>query len=169
MQRVRSLFKWGFDSGLIDRSVRFGPDFKRPSRRVIRKARHANGPKMFEADEIRQMIDAASPQLRAMVLLGINCGSGNSDCANLPATALDLDSGWIDYPRPKTEVPRRCPLWPETVRALQEALAKRPTPRDKQYEGLVFVTKRGLSWAKETGDNPISKETRKLLDALAAR
>jgi hypothetical protein len=49
-----------------------------------------------------------------MILLGINGGMGNSDCANLPLRAVDLDAGMIDFPRPKTGIARRCPLWPDT-------------------------------------------------------
>src|SRR5262245_30609656 len=49
VQRVRSVFKYGFDAGLVDRPVRFGPAFKRPSKKVLRKARNARGPRMFEA------------------------------------------------------------------------------------------------------------------------
>jgi hypothetical protein len=41
-------------------------------------------------------------QLRAMILLGINCGLGNSDCAGLSHSHLDLERGWLDYPRVKT-------------------------------------------------------------------
>ena len=73
---------------------------------------------MFEADEIRRILDVAGPIRRAMVLLGANCGFGNTDVATLPQAAVDLDSGWIDFPRPKTEINRRVPLWPETVTAL---------------------------------------------------
>src|SRR5262249_41428276 len=109
---------------------------------------------------------AAGPQLKAMILLGINCGFGNTDCGTLPLSALDLEGGVIDYPRPKTGVPRRCPLWPETVAALKEALAKRPQPKNADHTGLVFVTKYGLPWFKETSTNPVSQETAKLLKAL---
>lgn len=166
IQRIRILLKFGYDEGLIDKPVRYGQSFKRPSRKVLRKARHANGKRMFEAHEIRAMIEAAGPQLKAMVLLGINCGFGNSDCATLPRKALDLKAGWIDYPRPKTGVARRCPLWPETVQALREAMAGRPEPRDRAHAGLVFITRRGGPWGKETSDNPVSKETAKLLKGL---
>jgi hypothetical protein len=42
--RVRTLFKWAFDSELIDKPVRTGPDFRKPARHVIRKVRaSANG------------------------------------------------------------------------------------------------------------------------------
>ena len=104
---------------------------------------------MFEASEIRAMIDAADPQLKAMILLGINAAFGNSDCGTLPQRALDLKGGWIDYSRPKTGVPRHCPLWSETVQALRMAIASRPEPRDKAHADLVFITKRGPPGARK--------------------
>ena len=62
--------------------------------------------------------------MKPMILLGINCGFGNADCATLPIRALDLEEGWINFPRPKTGLDRRCPLWPETIKSLQEWLAQ---------------------------------------------
>lgn len=169
INRVRMIFKHAYDAGLVDKPVRHGPTFKRPSKRVLRKARSENGPRMFDAREIKSMIDEAGTQLRAMILLGINCGFGNADVGTLPVKALDLKGGWVDYARPKTGIQRRCPLWPDTVAALREALAARPKPKDEADAKLAFVTKRGLRWAKDTGDNPISKETAKLLHRLGIR
>lgn len=37
-----------------------------------------------------------------MILLGVNCGFGNSDCGTLPLKSLDLEGGWVNYHRPKT-------------------------------------------------------------------
>src|SRR5262249_47837992 len=101
VQRVRVLFKYGYDAGLLDRPARYGPAFRRPSKKVLRQARNAKGPRMFEAEQLRRMIAAAGVQLRAMLLLGVNCGFGNADCGTLPLAALDLDRGWVDYPRPQ--------------------------------------------------------------------
>jgi integrase len=166
IQRVRSVFKHAYDAELLDRPVRFGPGFKRPSKKVLRVHRAEQGKKLFAADEVRRLIDAAGVPMRAMILLGVNAGMGNSDCGNLPLSAVDLDAGWIDYPRPKTGMPRRCPLWPETVEALRAALARRPTPKKAEHAELFFITKRGLSWSKDTRDNPVSQEMGKLLRAL---
>jgi integrase len=166
IQYTRCLFKHAHDAGLLDRPARFGPGFKRPSKKVLRLNRAEGGPKLFAAAEVRRMIDAAGPQLKAMLLLGINAGHGNSDCGNLPLSAVDLEAGVIDFPRPKTGIPRRCPLWPETVAALREALARRPAPKDEADAGLVFVTKYGGRWDKDTSTNPVSQETGKLLKAL---
>lgn len=65
IQRVRVAFKYGFDQGFIDRPVRYGQGFKRPSKKALRKARHAKGPRRFEAAELRAMVDAAASPLRA--------------------------------------------------------------------------------------------------------
>jgi hypothetical protein len=78
VQRVRTVFKYAFDAGLIDRPVRFGPGFKKSSKKVLRKARNERGPRMFEAAELRKMLPTAGVQLKAMILLGINCGFGNT-------------------------------------------------------------------------------------------
>src|SRR5262249_10572353 len=90
IQYVRSVFKHAFDAELLDRPVRFGPGFKRPSKKTLRLDRAQKGVKLFTREEVRRLIDAAGVPLRAMILLGVNCGFGNSDCGNLPLTALDL-------------------------------------------------------------------------------
>jgi integrase len=164
VQQVRTIFKYAYDSRLIDRPIRLGPEFRKPGKKVMRKHRKAGGKKCFTADEIRQLlagkviqdengeekrIPGASIQVRAMILLGINCGFGNSDCASLPQDVVDLNNGWIDYARPKTGIDRRCPLWPETVEALRAAIAERPEPKDKADAELVFVTKYGKRWVRE--------------------
>jgi integrase len=115
------------------------------------------------------MLKVANKPLKAMILLGINCGFGNEDCATLPLEVIDLKRGWIDYARPKTAVERACPLWHETLVALTDCLAERAKPATDEYEGLVFLTKSGLSWSDETHRNPITKETTKLLVKLGIK
>jgi integrase len=166
IQHVRSIFKHAYDAELIDRPVRFGPGFKRPTKRTLRLHRAAKGPKLFTAGEVRRLIEAAGVPYKAMVLLAINCGLGNSDCGSLPLSALDLDGGWLDYPRPKTGVGRRCPLWPETVDALRQALAERHEPEKAEHAGLVFMTRYGRPWAKATPYSPVCQWTRKLVRSL---
>jgi integrase len=166
IQSIRCICKYALDSGLADRPVCYGPGFKRPSKKTLRLHRAAQGPKMFSPSDVRRLLDAAGVQLRAMLLLAINCGFGNADCGRLPRSAVDLDAAMIDFPRPKTGIPRRCPLWPETVEAIKAALAKRPEPKDPAADGLVFVTAKGGCWAKDTNDCPVAKETAKLLRAL---
>lgn len=165
VQRVRTVFKYGVDSGIIP-PILFGPEFKKPDKKSMRKHKAKGGKLLFTAEEILRLFDAASVPMRAMILLGINCGFGNTDCGTLPLSAVNLDSGWIDYPRPKTGIDRRCRLWPETVQAIRDYLAVRPTPKDEAHAGLVFVTKYGGAWAKEIIDSPVAKEMSKLLKEL---
>jgi integrase len=166
VQRCRMIFKYGVEAGLIDKAPRFGPTFKRPPTRAMRAHRQKNGNRMLEPAGLRTIIDKAEQPLKAMILLGLNAGFGNSDCGRLPKSALDLKDGWINFPRPKTAIERRCPLWPETIAALQEAIARRPAAKQRSDDKLVFITKYGASWAKDTADNPITKVFRILLDEL---
>lgn len=162
IQNIRSAFKHAYDAELIDRAVRFGPSFKKPSKKTLRLHRVSQGLRLFTTEEVRKLLDAASVQMRAMMLLGVNAGLGNTDCGALPLTAINLDTGWLDYPRTKTGIPRRCPLWPETVQAIKDALAKRPNPKNPEHAALIFVTKYGDGWAQTA----ITHEMRKLLNAL---
>jgi integrase len=78
--------------------------------------------------------------MRAMILLGLNAGLGNTDVALLKAENLDLNTCWIDYPRPKTGTVRRAPLWPETVSSLA-AVSK-----DQSGDRLFFIGPRGVDY-----------------------
>jgi len=118
IQRVRSVFRYATESGLIDKAILFGPGFKKPSAKTLRQNRAARGMLLFTPMQIRKLIQAASPNLKAMILVAINGGLGNTDVAQLPIAAVDLVTGWLNYPRPKTGMPRRVPLWPETIQGL---------------------------------------------------
>lgn len=91
---------------------------KTPTKLVIRKQQRGRDAKLYTASQIRQLVKSADDQLAAMILLGINAGFGPKDCAVLPSVAIKGE--WCNFPRPKTEVDRRCPLWPETVTALKK-------------------------------------------------
>jgi integrase len=148
--RVKSVFKHAFNNGLIDRPPRYGDSFNRPGKAVLRRHRAANGQRMLEPADLHQLLDAASITMRAMMLLGLNAGLGNTDLATLPLSALDLDAGWVNFPRPKTGIERRAPLWPETIAALRAAIAARPAPRDRADAGLVFLMRTGRRWVRDT-------------------
>jgi integrase len=166
IQVIRCAFRFAYESGLLDKPMRFGPQFKRTSKKTLRLHKAKQGVKLFTAEEIRKLLDAAGVQLRAMILLGINCGYGNTDCGTLALSAVDLERGVIDFPRPKTGVPRRCVLWPETVQALRAHLAERTEPKDRADARLVFVTRHGWPWVKSDSTGPLTKETGKLLKQL---
>jgi integrase len=155
--RVKSVFKFGTDNDHLDKTVKFGSEFKKPDQAVLRRHRAKGGEKMFEAEQLRTLIDAAGVPLRAMILLGVNAGFGNHDCAALPLSAIDLDRGWVTWTRPKTGIARRCPLWEETVAAVREAIAGRPKPVGFAECGLVFVTPEGLAWVRHQNTSNIDK------------
>ena len=148
--RVKTVFKFGMENGLVEKQVRYGSEFKKPGKSVLRRHKALNGKNMLEANEVRRLLDGASVPLRAMILLGVNAGFGNNDCAALPLLSVNLETGTVDFPRPKTGIARRCPLWPETVAAIREALAARPEPRQDEKVDLVFLTSRGTHWIHNT-------------------
>jgi len=170
--RSRVLFNYAYGNELIDRPVKYGKAFSKPKRAVLRKDRKKRPKKMFSAAEIKLMLGKASIQLKAMILLGINAALANHDCALLELGQLNLDDGWLEFPRPKTGIDRRARLWPETVQAIKAALLSRPQARDKAHDQRVFITKFGTTWEPKTKgwcDSPISKETAKLLNDLGIK
>ena len=169
VQKVRTIFKYGIDNGLIEKTVLYGSEFKKPGKRVLRQHRAKSGKRLFEANELRKLIAAAGVPLKAMLLLGVNAGFGNADCGRLPLSAVDLERGWVEFPRPKTGISRRCPLWPETVAALRQSIAERPEPKGPSNADLVFVTKYGRPWSSGGTSGAVSLETGKLLHRLGIR
>ncbi|MBM4091634.1 MAG: hypothetical protein FJ276_19735 [Planctomycetes bacterium] len=105
--RTKCFFKWLYDAALIDRPVRYGNGFSKPSKNVMRRLNAKNGKKLFAADEVHEFLNQAEPQMKAMILLAINCGLGNRDCSDLEMRHLDLTRGWLDFPRGKTGIKRR--------------------------------------------------------------
>jgi integrase len=150
INRCRIVFRFAFTERLIDRPVHFGQSFSKPAAKLLREARNKAGARMFEAVELRTIINAADPVMRAMIYLGLNCGFGNTDISMLPHSAVNLDTGWIIFPRPKTAIMRRIPLWPETAEALKIAIAKRPNPKLAEHADLCFVTVQGNPWVRVT-------------------
>jgi integrase len=148
--RTRIIFGWAFKNEHLDRPVRFGTAFRTPSAKTKRKAKREAGKRTFEADELRRIISSTGQPLRAMILLALNGGLGQSDLAALPLQAIDLNAGMVDFPRVKTETDRRFPLWPETAMALNEAIAGRPDPKDPRDGALAFLTTQGRPWVRHT-------------------
>lgn len=137
-------FRFCYTEELIDRPCRYGTAFDLPSPKTQRLARAAKGVRMFEGCEIRRLLDASDPIMRGMILLGVNCGFGQTDISGLPVSAIDFRGGWIDFGREKTGVPRKCPVWGETAAALRDAIAMRPEPSGPEHAELAFLTPTGI-------------------------
>jgi integrase len=166
---VKSVFNFAYDMELIDKPIRClghgNKTFAPPTKQQRRIEKAGKPKKELTPEQCRTLIDAAPAPLKAMILLGLNCGFGPRDCALLPRDAVDLKKRMIEFPRPKTGVERRCPLWPETVEAIKDAIAKRPRVRTEEASKLVFVTSMGRSFVGGKSDraNQVSVFIRKLM------
>jgi integrase len=147
---VRALFRFAYNDNqrLISAPVLFGEAFRSPRLSRGNLDRPRGELKMFTAAQLQKVLAFVKRPMKAMFLLGINCGLGNHDIASLTFDNLDLENGWHTHPRPKTGMPRRCPLWPETIEAIEHALKIRPRPKDPAHKDLVFLTRNGLPYTR---------------------
>jgi integrase len=168
IQRVRSVFKHAWENGVIEQLPRSGAAFKKPSAKVLRANRAARVPRLFEPAELRRLIDAADVNLKAMLLLACNGGLGNHDCGTLPLDTARraVETGWLDYPRGKTGIERRIPLWDETREALRAVIDNRPDPRDEADKGLLFIGKRGRGYISKGRAYEVCHALSRLKDAV---
>jgi integrase len=153
--RSRVVFNYAYKNDLIDKPIKMGISFDKPSKKSLRKEKATKPKRIFEHFELRKLLREASPQMRCFILLALNGGLGNSDIGQLEPR--HIVEGWIDYPRPKTLVERRFPLWPETLEALEES-------RSEKSATFVFVTKYGQPWYRDSKASPLSAEFRKLCE-----
>jgi integrase len=154
---IKAMYNWALENEVLDRI---------PNLKAVRKITHAKRERpTFTGQQIQSLLQNASPQMKAMIWLGLNCGFGCTDCAELKWSNLDLQNARVNFPRGKTGIDRNLPLWPETVEALRHV--------PKQGE-LVFYTRRGNPWVrtirsvekdgteKYTKDDAVTKEFSKL-------
>ncbi|MHC4534770.1 MAG: tyrosine-type recombinase/integrase [Planctomycetota bacterium] len=155
---VKAMYNWALDNEIIDNSPRL---------KAVKKITPPKKEKTtFTVQQIQKLLGNASNQMKAMIWLGLNCGFGCTDCAELQWRNLDLKNGRINFPRGKTGISRNLPLWPETVQAIRDI----PEKGD-----LIFYTRRGNPWVrsirspekdrneKYTKDDAVSKEFSKLM------
>lgn len=167
INRVRIVFRYCDDADLIRHPVKFGPHFRRPSAKLQRLAKAQAGSKYVTPEEFDALITKANSRLKAMIYLAINAALGNSDIGHLKREHIDVRGKWLNYPRPKTGIPRRVKLWPETIKAIESVPRRRPF--NHEHTDLVFLTQTGRPWKLDKRDNPITKEMRKLIDDCGLR
>lgn len=166
INRIRIAFRHAHDASFLVDPIRFSKQFAQPSKAVLRKHRAKQGKKLLTPEQVRNLVFKAHPTLAAMILLGINCGFGPGDCAALPLARVNLETGWHDYARPKTGIERSCPLWPETIEAICDHLELGRKPKEKADSGLVFLTRHGRPFNRDSDYGTITKEFSKLAKAL---
>ena len=135
---IRSIFRYGYESELFEKPVNFGPAFKKPSARTMRQNRLEKGPRMFTPEQIQSLLKYAPTNLRAMLLLGANGGLGNTDIARITLSETwQHDDPWFDFPRQKTAVARRIPLWSETIDAINAVIAENTAAIADHNSGVI--------------------------------
>lgn len=147
---VRVLLNYAFENDHVEKQFKLKNVLGFPPAKAVREEKNKRPLRMFSAEQIRAVLAIASKPLRAMTLLGINAGYGQYDISMLLESAVNLEQGWIDFPRPKTAVKRLTPLWPETAQALREVLGTRIEPTDDAAVGKVFVTSYGKPFVRST-------------------
>jgi integrase len=110
---ARMLFRHAGEMGYRD--LPYQRALKRPPAVAMRKERKARPKRWFTRDQIHAMLAAADPKLRSAILLALNTAMGAADIAEMPSSAIK--GGWLNFPRVKTAIDRRCPLWQESIAA----------------------------------------------------
>ena len=133
--RIKSVFKYGLDNALLERAPRFGSEFKKPDKAVLRRRRAQNGVKMLEADELRRLLNAADVQLPRWSCWASTPGSATTTAPPSPCLpSTSVPDGWI-FPARKPASggavrsgrrppPRSVRLW----RSARPRRTRRPTP-----------------------------------------
>jgi len=156
---TKTLFNFAYKAELIPVPVRYGNQFDKPARRAVRLRRAERGPLMVEPAVIWKLLDTADPTMRAVVLLGLNAGYGQRDCADLQRKALKVRPGWLSEVRRKTGIARAVCLWPETQDALAEAAKMRPEPAERADADCVFLTAAGQRLVRFNDHGPERRGT----------
>jgi integrase len=145
--RVKVAMNWIYRTYYPDRNPQFGPAFDKQSNTSMRRHKAEQRSKLLEPETILSILDESGIHFRAMILLGINCGFGPTDCARLPLSVAQeaIRTGWLVFPRTKTFVPREAALWPETVDALRASVERRPKPK-AEFAKLCFINADGGSY-----------------------
>ncbi len=69
-------------------------DFTKPSRVDI-ECEKGDSQKVFDASEIRLLLSNGGVKLKAMILIAIKAGLGNTDIAALTPDRFDVNTGWM--------------------------------------------------------------------------
>ena len=148
IRTTKVFFNYAVDEEMIDRVPWTKSTFDMPTQKAVDKQAAKAQPKQATREEIMAIMAVSNDTWKALLLLAINSGSGNTDCAILKWSDIKAD-GWVSTPRNKTSKPRRFKLWPET----QEALDKL-----KRYDdGLVFHGRQGGDYLPKGKTDQISR------------
>jgi integrase len=111
LDAVKVLYRWAYLHRLIDDQPRNLLNYTRFSLPQPKVA-------VFSLNEVRALWAAAPETVRTYIALGLNCGYGQTDIAELRLEQIDFDHGVIERERTKTGIPSRHALWPVTIELL---------------------------------------------------
>jgi len=119
----KAMYNWAINNEIIETA---------PNLKVVKKISLPKDEKpTFTAPQIHKLLEHADVQMKAMIWLGLNCGFGCTDCAELRWKDLDLKNDRVRFPRGKTGISRNLLLWVETIRMLKAV---------PKFGELVFYT-----------------------------
>jgi len=98
---------------------------------LVPPKKSAVDPKPISREVFHALCEAADDQMKAMLLLALNCCMYGGELAALDWTDLNLDKGTLTTERNKTGIVRIAVLWGRTI----EALRKLP-----RHTNAIFVT-----------------------------
>ena len=140
----------------------------------------------YDADELAILYRYASPLMRSMILLALNCGFKQAELGTLRVSEVflkqahpfakklgidaDRQDSFIKRVRIKSSVYGEWQLWPETVATIEWAMERRTAT--KTNKPFVLVSSKGRGYAEKTegGNKPsmIRNYWENLLDTIQA-
>jgi integrase len=100
----------------------------------------------FNSQQIKKLLSVADIQMRAMIWLGLSCGFGCTDCAQLKWKDLDFKNSRVKLARNKTGVRRNLPLKVDVLTVcLKKIVVKGILLFDFEFFIGVRLSNRGIS------------------------
>lgn len=172
---LRQMLKWAEEKKYIDRAL-WRESVTMPTARQVRDAKEVTASKTMPLATGQALLQCENPMMKVAHYFGANCAFEPHDCGEVKWRHLEIGHvSWLNFPRPKTGCPRRCPLWPETVEAIKAWKSVRPKGNDE----LVLVSRNGSPVAgtgsastRVGGINAssiVSRQTDRQLRALALK
>jgi integrase len=86
---------------------------------LVPPKKSATDPRPIDPADFRALLDKSDPQMKAILLLALNCCMYAAEVAVLNWSDIDLNKGTLVTQRSKTGIVRIATLWPETIEALK--------------------------------------------------
>lgn len=159
MKKIKRMLKWAYRTAkLITVPIYDDEALRGKKSKLVRRERRireeTDGKPIYTPKECRILVNHAAHEslpLFCQMLLAMNAGMSQSHISDLPRSPkiVNLDTGFVDWVRPKTEEICQFYLWPITAIALERYLQVRPKPKDPADDWRLFITTHGHPWVQE--------------------